>query len=254
MIQARQSRLLSRGAVALVLLAVSVVGVRASAETPPRAVVELFTSQGCSSCPPADRLMQDLVERDELVALSFPVDYWDYLGWRDTLASPAHSARQRAYAELRGDREVYTPQIVVNGQRHLVGSDAGALDQALSEQQRLPVRVDLVPGNDVMEILVSGDASVLAGPGDKPAMASVVFAFVSDPVAVAIGRGENRGREVVYSNVVKGLRVVGMWDGGTATYRLPMSEMTKMNAARCAVLVQLEHNGSPGRILGAAIR
>ena len=81
----------------------------------PRAVLELFTSQGCSSCPPADRLVGQLANDPSLIALSVPIDYWDYLGWRDTLANPAHSARQRAYARVRGDGQVYTPQIVVNG-------------------------------------------------------------------------------------------------------------------------------------------
>lgn len=250
---------LLRGGRALTLLA-GLVPVLASVVVPgvaqagdrPRGVVELFTSQGCSSCPPADRLMQKLAERDDLVALTFPVDYWDYLGWQDTLALPAHSARQRDYAEARGDREVYTPQIVVNGHRHLVGSDHGALERALSALPALPVQVTLEPHSDVLEIRVSGalPAEVARAPG---AMATVVFAFVSDPVAVNIGRGENRGREIVYSNVVLGLRAVGMWDGGTATYRLPMSELRKMRAGRCAVLVQMERDGRPGIILGAGM-
>ncbi len=89
----------------------------------PRAVVELFTSQGCSSCPPADRLMGELAHDPSLVTLSLPVDYWDYLGWKDTLALHGHSNRQRAYADARGDREVYTPQVVINGVVHVLGSD-----------------------------------------------------------------------------------------------------------------------------------
>ena len=89
----------------------------------PRALFELFTSQGCSSCPAADKLLGELADDPSVVALSVPIDYWDYLGWKDTLASPGHSARQRAYAKIRGDREVYTPQIVVNGTTHVLGSD-----------------------------------------------------------------------------------------------------------------------------------
>ena len=92
----------------------------------PRALLELFTSQGCSSCPAADKLLGELAADPSVVALSVPIDYWDYLGWKDTLASPGHSARQRAYAKVRGDREVYTPQIVVNGATHVLGSDPGA--------------------------------------------------------------------------------------------------------------------------------
>src|SRR5438552_15310242 len=89
----------------------------------PRAVVELFTSQGCSSCPAADKLMGELGQDPSIVAMSLPIDYWDYLGWKDTLALPGHSKRQRAYARARGDREVYTPQAVVNGAMHVLGSD-----------------------------------------------------------------------------------------------------------------------------------
>ena len=89
----------------------------------PRGLLELFTSQGCSSCPAADKLLGELAADPSLVVLSVPIDYWDYLGWKDTLADPSHSARQRAYARVRGDRQVYTPQIVVNGATHVVGSD-----------------------------------------------------------------------------------------------------------------------------------
>src|SRR5437868_14905051 len=89
----------------------------------PRAVVELFTSQGCSSCPPADKLMGEFAADPSLVSISLPIDYWDYLGWRDTLADPRHTARQKAYSKGRGDREVYTPQVVVNGSLHALGSD-----------------------------------------------------------------------------------------------------------------------------------
>src|SRR5208337_4079267 len=97
----------------------------------PRALLELFTSQGCSSCPAADKLLGELASDPALVALSVPIDYWDYLGWKDTLADPAHSARQRAYSRVRGDRQVYTPQIVVNGAMHVLGSDRAAVDRMI---------------------------------------------------------------------------------------------------------------------------
>src|ERR1039457_127127 len=87
----------------------------------PRALLELFTSQGCSSCPAADKLLGEFANDPSLIAVSVPIDYWDYLGWKDTLASPAHSARQRGYARVRGDRQVYTPQIVVSGSTHVLG-------------------------------------------------------------------------------------------------------------------------------------
>ena len=212
-----------------------------------RAVVELFTSQGCSSCPPADKLMGELAGRRDLVALSYPVDYWDYLGWRDTLASRDNSARQRAYAEARGDRAVYTPQIIVNGAAHVIGSDRKALTRELSRHPALPVTVDLGMAGDLLEARVDGALP------PRRKMATVYFVFVADPVTVDIGRGENGGRAVTYHHVVRGIRAGGMWEGGPATYRLPKSEMAKMKAGHCAVLVQIEDGGRPGAILGAAI-
>ena len=95
----------------------------------PRAVIELFTSQGCSSCPPADKLLGELARDPTLITLSLPVDYWDYLGWKDTLALHGHSNRERAYADARGDREVYTPQVVINGIVHVLGSDKAAIER-----------------------------------------------------------------------------------------------------------------------------
>src|SRR5579859_3245225 len=99
----------------------------------PRAVVELFTSQGCSSCPAADEIMGELAKDPSIVALSMPIDYWDYLGWKDTLADARFSARQKAYSRMRGDREVYTPQVVVNGAAHVIGSDRAGIESAIGK-------------------------------------------------------------------------------------------------------------------------
>src|SRR5207237_4317300 len=118
----------------------------ASAE--PRAVIELFTSQGCSSCPPADKLAGELARDPSLVVMSLPIDYWDYLGWKDTLALPGHTNRQRAYARTRGDREVYTPQVVVNGSVHVLGSDKSAIENAI-------VRTDKQPGTLSLAVALS---------------------------------------------------------------------------------------------------
>src|SRR5215467_15450664 len=106
------------------------------AQAEPRAVVELFTSQGCSSCPPADKLLGELTADRSLVAVSVPVDYWDYLGWKDTLADPRNSARQKAYAHARGDGQVYTPQVVVNGILHALGSDKAAIEVAIAASRK----------------------------------------------------------------------------------------------------------------------
>src|SRR5271170_78999 len=104
----------------------------------PRALLELFTSQGCSSCPAADKLLGELAADPSLIVLSDPIDYWDYLGWKDTLAMPGHSARQRAYAHMRGDRDVYTPQVVVNGSMDALGSDRGAIEHTIAQTEEKP--------------------------------------------------------------------------------------------------------------------
>src|SRR5215211_6411225 len=109
----------------------------------PRAVIELFTSQGCSSCPAADKLAGELARDPSLVVMSLPIDYWDYLGWKDTLALPGHTIRQRAYSKSRGDREVYTPQIVVNGTMHVLGSDKSAIESAITKTRKQPGMLSL---------------------------------------------------------------------------------------------------------------
>src|SRR5689334_9647632 len=125
----------------------AIVAVIRPAHAEPKAVVELFTSQGCSSCPPADKVLGELARDPSLIALSLPVDYWDYLGWKDTLALRGHGIRQRGYAETRGDRSVYTPQVVVNGVVHALGSDKNAIEKAIatsrtkSEALSIPVNV-----------------------------------------------------------------------------------------------------------------
>src|SRR5271166_6724750 len=121
-------------AYALVLVCSSALCASARAQT--RGVVELFTSQGCSSCPPADKLLGELAGDPSIVAISVPIDYWDYLGWKDTLADPRNTARQKAYAHVRGDGQVYTPQAVVNGSIHALGSDKVAIEQAIAKSRK----------------------------------------------------------------------------------------------------------------------
>src|ERR1700690_1072058 len=124
----------------------------------PRAVIELFTSQGCSSCPAADKVLGELSRDPTLVTLSLPVDYWDYLGWKDTLALHGHSNRERAYADTRGDREVYTPQVVVNGIIHVLGSDKAAIEQAIAQTRQsaapltLPVTLTVADGKVTVNV------------------------------------------------------------------------------------------------------
>ena len=179
------------GAIDAALLGAVLLGAAATvvqAET--RAVIELFTSQGCSSCPAADKLLSELKDDPSLVALILPIDYWDYLGWKDTLANPGHSSRQRAYARVRGDRQVYTPQIVVNGSMHVLGSDRDAIERTIAQTDQkpfvmsLPVALSVAGGNL--------NVAVKAKDGDHTG-GEVWLCPVSRAVPVAIGRGENRG-------------------------------------------------------------
>jgi hypothetical protein len=212
-----------------------------------RAVIELFTSQGCSSCPPADKLMAGYAERQDVLALSFPVDYWDYLGWKDTLASHDNSERQRDYAAARGDGEVYTPQMIVNGRTHVVGSDGAAIEAALAASPGLSVPITLTSGSDATTVNI--------GPAKDPAASKgTIWLVMYDRAdSVPIERGENSGKTITYSNVVRKLRPIAMWKGEAMSFDLPKSEVTQAKVARCAVLLQTEKgNGLPGPIIGAA--
>ncbi len=189
-------------------------------------VIELFTSQGCSSCPPADRLLKQLSERPDVIALSFPVTYWDYLGWKDTLARPEYAERQRQYATVQGDGQVYTPEVVVNGLKACVGSDLTAIDTALKATATI-IRKEAVPLSVRREnerlIIETGAAPA----GSRHRSGKIWVAAVRHASAVAIGAGENSGRMVTYTNVVRGMTAAGDWEGAPASYAVPLSSIPK---------------------------
>ena len=220
----------------------------------PRAVVELFTSQGCSSCPPADRLMGELAHDPSLVTLSFPVDYWDYLGWKDTLALHGNSNRQRDYAVTRGDREVYTPQAVVNGVAHALGSDKSAIEQAIARTGHgaapltLPVKLTVADG--------TVSVAIPAAEGEH-ARGEVWLFPITNKAEVKIGRGENRGRTLNYYNVVRRWVKLGDWNGQAENFTLPLAQLpaadfTLKDVDHLAVIVQSGAAAKPGLMLGAA--
>jgi hypothetical protein len=220
----------------------------------PRAVIELFTSQGCSSCPAADKVLGELSRDPTLVTLSLPVDYWDYLGWKDTLALHGHSNRERAYADTRGDREVYTPQVVVNGIVHVLGSDKAAIEQAIAQTRQsaapltLPVTIAVADGK------VS--VNVPAANGEN-ASAEVWLCPITGKAQVAIERGENRGHTLAYTNVVRRWVKLGDWSGTAETFSVPVAELADADFSlrdidRVAVIVQSGVAAKPGLMLGAA--
>ena len=212
----------------------------------PRAVVELFTSQGCSSCPPADRLLGELAKDSSLVALTLPVDYWDYLGWKDTLASPKHSLRQRGYSAARGDREVYTPQVVVNGVAHVLGSDKAAIERAIasSSGKAMTVPVTLTSAGDKLTVSVPETAGVRG---------AIWLCGVATTVPVAVGRGENSGRSLTYHNVGRRWLKVGDWDGKAQSWTVPVSDLKADGVDMAAALLQGGSAEKPGPMLGAAV-
>jgi hypothetical protein len=233
-----------------VLLLCAAVGIGHSAlaqSSQPHAVIELFTSQGCSSCPPADALFVDLAKDPSVIALTLPVDYWDYLGWKDTLASPAFSSRQKNYALLRGDGNVYTPQAVVNGGAHVVGSDQRAVKSA-SASATLPIRISATESAGVVRLSV--------GEGTAALRSGTIFVLpVVRSREVAIGRGENKSRTVTYANVVRGITRVGEWAGESIRFEVPVS-LARGDADGYVVLLQSDTqkpggSSKPGTIIGA---
>ena len=215
----------------------------------PVGVVELFTSQGCSSCPPADRLFGELAAAGDVVALAYHVDYWDYLGWRDTLGSPENTARQYEYGKSFGARSVYTPQAVVNGRTHVNGASRADIMRTLDGMRK---------GGDGLSVDISvtqsGDSVMIdaGGANGKIDEAHLVLVYFDAPQEIAIERGENNGKKLTYWNAVSDIQTAGMWHGKAARYEMPLSEIAKKGG--CAVLLQSTGaNGLPGPILGAAV-
>ncbi|HWL30500.1 MAG TPA: DUF1223 domain-containing protein [Xanthobacteraceae bacterium] len=221
------------------------------AHAEPRAVIELFTSQGCSSCPPADKLIAEYSRDPSVIALSLAVDYWDYLGWKDTLALHGHSMRQRAYAKARGDRQVYTPQAVIDGVMHALGSDKAAIERAIGQTQEqrssLTVPVTMTQSGDMLTIKVP-DAPDRIG----TVQAEVWLCPITKSVHVTIERGENTGHTFTYTNVVRRWIKVGDWSGKAETFDVSVKDFQNGAIDSAAVMVQSGVSSAPKLILGAA--
>jgi len=211
-------------------------GAAGAASARPLTVVELFTSQGCSSCPPANANLIELSKRPDILPLSFAVTYWDYLGWKDTFDRPEYTDRQVAYEPPLGQTGPYTPQMVVNGRSTIVGNRLAEIDQAISS-------VEPLAGPNVS---ISATAVTIAT-APKPAAAADVWLVRYDPnlVEVPVGRGENTGHTLPHTHVVHQLARLGTWDGAAARFQLASAP----TGLKTAILVQ-EPSGGP--ILGAA--
>ncbi len=216
----------------------------AELKTNPTAIVELFTSQGCSSCPPADALLSEIGTRPDVIALAYHVDYWDYIGWRDTFGSAAFSQYQRDYAAARGKARIYTPQLMVNGANDVVGSRRSDVGAALTDEQ-LPVPLRLEESNGMLTISALGD--------NRFAESKLWLVTFKSEAEVAIGRGENKDRVIDYTHIARERHVVGMWDPDFgASLTLPIKDMLGTESDGAVVVIQQDANGKPGRILGGA--
>jgi len=209
-------------------LSVSNISVQAAGDSSPKStsVIELYTSQGCSSCPQADQLLNRLAQRPDVIALSFPVSYWDYLGWKDTLARPENTERQRSYAKILGEGEVYTPQAIVNGMQNCRGNSLADIETAVKATVPL-VGKEAVPLSARLEggrlIIDAGGAP----PGSRHQKGKVWVAAVLSSLTVQIARGENAGNVVTYTNVVRELTEAGEWRGAPVSYALPVNSLSK---------------------------
>ncbi len=228
----------------------AIVAIVRPAHADPRAVVELFTSQGCSSCPPADKIIGELAKDPSVIALSMPIDYWDYLGWKDTLADARFSERQKAYSRARGDRDVYTPQAIVNGSIHVIGSNRAGIEDAIDDTTKtgsamsVPVTMSII-GKQI-------NVSVAASRIPTAARGEVWICSVSKAVPISIRRGENSGREITYYNVVRNLLKVGDWNGSSGNWTVPLENISRDGVDAAVVYVQDGSRDTPGPMLGAA--
>ncbi len=210
-------------------------------------VVELYTSQGCGSCVTADAHMQQLGKRDDVIALTFPVTYWDYMGWKDTLAKPEYDARQHAYAVASASADIYTPQIIIDGAIREVGSETGFIDELIAFQTgaRPPaIAINLWPGARTIAV------DIAAGSLPKGAQSAVIRLIQYDQrQRIPITAGENSGRQLSYYNVVRSMTPVGTWRGEAMGLNLPIRDFRRAGYSGIVVLLQVD---DAGPILGAA--
>ncbi len=223
-------------------------GAMAADVSQPRAVVELFTSQGCSSCPPADEILSGYAKKGDVLALSWHVDYWNYLGWKDTFSQAKFTKRQQRYAASFARRGVYTPQAVINGRNHAVGSRAGEIKSMINQYERsgkgltVPIKAVLADGR--VELSAQSDS------GD----ATMYIVYFDKERTVKIQRGENSGQTITYHNVVRDIAMLGMLGDSKLNVSLSLAELKEQGAEACAIILQkTTPDGTPGAIIGATI-
>ena len=220
----------------------------ALADDHPIAVLEMFTSQGCSSCPAADKILSNYAERQDILALSYHVDYWNYLGWKDTFSKSEFADRQRRYARSFNRHGVYTPQAVINGRDHAVGSRKGdiesLIDTFIEDGKALSVAINTQRDSEKIRITTNAEA------GD----ATLWVIYFDKQRSVKIERGENRGKTITYHNIVRDIAMHGMMKQGKLDVTLPLEEMQRRGFEACAMVLQKNTDiGTPGPIIGATL-
>ncbi|NQV57150.1 MAG: DUF1223 domain-containing protein [Rhodospirillales bacterium] len=206
-------------------------------------VVELYTSQGCSSCPPSDAMLARLSKRGDILALSFHVDYWDYIGWKDPFARPENTQRQHAYKRMFNRSYVYTPQMVIHGLVEMTGSNLAQVNSGIEKSLLSPdVSVELVRN-------ASGGLKVSIGRLAQPAQASIYLAFFDRENITKVRRGENRGATITNVNVVREFKKIGEWHGAEMTVEVAAEDLEPHAGRGCAVFLQ---SAQTGPILGSA--
>ena len=231
------------------IIAAALAGLAASAGAERRpAVLELFTSEGCSSCPPAEQFIAELAQRRDVLPLSFHVDYWDDLGWRDRFSSAEATQRQRVYARVLRRSSVYTPQAVIDGRLDIVGSERQAITMALAApREGVPVTIALTGSSIDVRVGLRPEAPAVGGPADRGPADVLMVGYLRQATS-RIGRGENAGRTLQESNVVRSLQVLGAWNGAARDYQVASGSLPA-EVTDVAVLVQ---SGNQGLIFGAA--
>ena len=208
-------------------------------------VVELFTSQGCSDCPAADRLVTELAKRKDVIALSLPITYWDMLGWKDTYATDANTQRQKSYARAMNRSGIYTPQMIIDGRLDVVGNQRDRVMAALTlrsgEDSAIPISIGTAAGR--VEIAIP------AAKSKSKTLATIWVMRTLAQGAVNVEQGENRNHQLIYTNVVRDLKRAGEWNGEAMKIDLPLN-LAKTKHDGVAVILQA---GDYGPVLGAAI-
>lgn len=213
---------------------------------PPRVVIEFFTSQGCAACRPAGRSFVDYSQQADVIALTLPVSYWDYLGWKDEFAIPAFTERQRAYASSRGERQLFTPQAIVNGEPSMARSDKAFLDRSIRAARQSGLSVPVRTLEQGERIAIDVGAGRQAGERGEVWLLPVLRRH-----RASVARGENKGHVVDYVNVVRGMHRVGAWTGQAAHYEVPRTLARSGDADGYVVVLQSGTQSHPARILGA---